>query len=186
MPFTARSARTRAAILTAAQRRFAADGYERTTIRAIAADADIDPSMIIRYYGSKAELYTAASVIDLAVPRLEGGPDGVARYVASLLDRWDREENTAEAALLRAAPTHPSAAARVQAIFDEQIVPACKAAYPDDPDVEQRAALLLTQTLGLVYCRYLLRLEPVATMDPGTVTRATTRAVHGHLTAPLR
>ena len=107
------------------------------------------------------------------------------RYVDTLLTRWEQGENAAEAALLRAAPTHPDAAANVQAIFDEQIVPACRAAFPDDPDVEKRAALLLSQTLGVVYCRYLLKLEPMASMDLDFIRNAIVRALHGHLTDPV-
>ena len=45
----------------AARERFAADGYERATIRAIAADAEIDPSMVMRYYGNKEKLFAAAA-----------------------------------------------------------------------------------------------------------------------------
>ena len=56
-----RSDATRAAILAAARERFAADGYERATIRAIAADAKIDPSMVMRYYGNKEKLFAAAA-----------------------------------------------------------------------------------------------------------------------------
>jgi AcrR family transcriptional regulator len=185
MAFTERSARSRSAILAAAQRRFATDGYERATIRAIALDAGIDPSMIIRYFGSKAELYAAASAIELAIADLGDRDEVAGRYVDTLLARWEQGENAAEAALLRAAPTHPDAAANVQAIFDEQILPACRAALPNDPAVEQRAALLLSQTLGVVYSRYLLKLEPIASMDLDVLAAAITRAVHGHLTGPL-
>ncbi|MFZ0875271.1 MAG: TetR family transcriptional regulator, partial [Pseudonocardiaceae bacterium] len=60
-----RSDATRAAILAAARERFAADGYERATIRAIAADASIDPTMVMRYYGNKEGLFAAASEVDL-------------------------------------------------------------------------------------------------------------------------
>src|SRR3954467_12470767 len=69
-----RSDQTRAAILAAARRRFAADGFERTTIRAIAADAGIDPSMVMRYYGSKDGLFAAAADIDLQLPELATVP----------------------------------------------------------------------------------------------------------------
>ena len=48
-----RSDATRNAILAAARERFAADGYERATIRAIASQAEIDPAMVMRYFGSK-------------------------------------------------------------------------------------------------------------------------------------
>jgi AcrR family transcriptional regulator len=56
-----RSAATRANILRAAQARFASDGYHKATIRAIAAAADIDPSMVMRYYGNKAALFAPPS-----------------------------------------------------------------------------------------------------------------------------
>jgi AcrR family transcriptional regulator len=181
MAFTERSAATRTAILSAARRRFAGDGYERATIRAIAADAGIDPSMVIRYFGSKADLYAAASAIDLAVPDLGDAGDAAAAYVRAFLARWEAGENAAEAVLLRTAPTHPDAAARVQAIFDKEIVPALRKALPDDPDVRERAALLLSQTLGIAYCRYLLGIEPLASMDVGDVAVMATRAAEGHL-----
>ena len=67
-----RSDRTRAAILAAARERFAADGYERATIRAIAADAAIDPAMVMRYFGNKEKLFAAAAEFDLRLPDLSG------------------------------------------------------------------------------------------------------------------
>jgi AcrR family transcriptional regulator len=184
MAFTERSAPTRTAILGAARRRFADDGYERATIRAIAADAGIDPSMVIRYFGSKAELYAAASAIDLAVPDLGEAEDAAAAYVQAFLARWEAGENIAEAVLLRTAPTHPDAADRVQAIFDDEIVPALRKVLPDDSDdsdVRERAALLLSQTLGIAYCRYLLRIEPLASMNVQDLAVMATRAAQGHL-----
>ena len=63
-----RSDATRTAILDAARERFAADGYDRATIRAIARDANIDPSMVMRYYGNKEGLFAAAVAIDLKLP----------------------------------------------------------------------------------------------------------------------
>lgn len=184
MAFTERSAQTRAAILAAAQRRFATDGYDRATIRAIAADADIDPSMVIRYFGTKEDLYTAASTIDLAVPEVGDADVGTA-YVRSILDRWEGGENVAEQVLLRTAPTHPDAAARVQAIFDEQVVPALRSALPEDPALEKRAALVLSQTLGVVYCRYLLGIEPLASMDVEELATALAHVVQTQIAEPL-
>ncbi len=64
-PAARRSDTTRTAILTAARERFAADGYERATIRSIAKDARIDPSMVMRYYGSKEGLFAAVLDVDL-------------------------------------------------------------------------------------------------------------------------
>jgi hypothetical protein len=69
--------------------------------------------------------------------------------------------------------------------FDEQIVPALRAAFPDDPDIEQRAALVLSHTLGVVYCRYLLGLEPLTSMSTDTLAAALGDAIQDHLTRPL-
>ena len=65
-----RSEGTRRAILDAARNLFAARGYEQTTIRAVAGRADIDASMVMRYFGSKAGLFAAAATLDLDAPNL--------------------------------------------------------------------------------------------------------------------
>src|SRR4029434_4340364 len=57
---TPKSQRTRAAILQAAQELFATQGYERTTVRDVAARAAIDPAMVMRYFGSKEGLFARA------------------------------------------------------------------------------------------------------------------------------
>jgi len=64
------SAETKAVILARADSGFAESGFERATIRAIAADANIDPSMVMRYFGSKDQLFAAAADFDLQIPDL--------------------------------------------------------------------------------------------------------------------
>lgn len=188
--FTDRSAQTRAAILAAARGRFAADGYDKATIRAIAADAGIDASMVIRYYGSKAELFDASAAIDLALREAvtaDAGPEHVAEdYARAFMARWQSGTNEVEQLLIRTALTHKDAVGQVQRIFDEQIKPPILAALGDDPDAELRAALVMTQTLGLAICRYLLGLKPIAAADPADLERAVRDAVHMHLTRAMR
>jgi AcrR family transcriptional regulator len=167
-----RSDATRAAILRAARERFAADGYERATIRAIAADAGIDPAMVMRYYGSKERLFAAAAEFDLRLPDLTGvPPDDVGRVlIAHFLDRW--EEDEALVAILRAAATNEAAAERLRAIFAEQLCTLVAAVLPQGTpaaEVAERAGLTASQVLGMALCRYILRLPPVATMDRATV-----------------
>src|SRR6187397_170036 len=70
------SEQTKAVILAAARERFAKSGFERATIRAIAADANIDPSMVMRYFGSKDQLFAAAADFDLELPDLSGVDSG--------------------------------------------------------------------------------------------------------------
>lgn len=65
-----KSERTRLAILRAAKDQFAEHGYDRTNIRAVAAQASIDPSMVMRYFGNKEGLFAAAVDVDLQLPDL--------------------------------------------------------------------------------------------------------------------
>src|SRR5215510_212651 len=90
-PTPRRSDATRAAILTAARERFAADGYDRATIRAIAGDAAIDPALVMRYFGNKEQLFAAAADFDLRLPDLGALPlAGVgSALVGHFIDRWE-------------------------------------------------------------------------------------------------
>jgi AcrR family transcriptional regulator len=204
--FTDRSAGTRAAILAAARSRFASDGYDKTTIRAVASDAGIDPSMVMRYYGSKANLFQASAAIDLPVPGQQAngaaapdeprtaqspGSAGSAgdlaeQYAHMFIEHWEKGENEIERMVLRTAMTHPEAIAQVQQLFDEQVAPPLLAALGDDPDARLRAALVLSQTLGIVLCRYLYGLEPISSADPRILQDAVRDVIRLHLTRPLR
>ena len=50
---------TQARILDAAAGLFAEAGYERATIRAIAAAAGVDAGLVMHYFGSKVSLFRA-------------------------------------------------------------------------------------------------------------------------------
>ncbi|MEU4677252.1 TetR family transcriptional regulator [Micromonospora sp. NPDC023737] len=161
-----RSDATRAAILQAARDRFAAEGYERATIRAIAADARIDPSMVMRYYGNKEGLFAAAAEFDLRLPDLTTVPPGQLgeALIRHFLSRWEGDETLA--ALLRAASTNPGAAERMRAIFADQITAAVAAFDTDPAAAARRAGLVAAQTLGLAFTRYIVQLPPIVTMTP--------------------
>lgn len=150
-------------ILAAAKERFAQSGFERATIRAIAADADIDPSMVMRYFGNKDQLFAAAADFDLQIPDLTAiDRDHLgARMVDYFMERWERDE--ALIVLLRSSTTNESAAKRMVEIFAGQLIPAVAALDPVRP--EQRASLVGTQMLGLALCRYVLRLPPIVAMS---------------------
>jgi AcrR family transcriptional regulator len=51
------SAFSRSSLLEAAAELFASQGYEQTTVREIGRAANVDPTLIARYFGSKAALY---------------------------------------------------------------------------------------------------------------------------------
>jgi AcrR family transcriptional regulator len=154
---------TKAVILAAARERFAHSGFERATIRAIAADANIDPSMVMRYFGNKDQLFAAAADFDLELPDFSDTDRDTlgARLVAYFMDRWERDE--ALVVLMRSATTNPEAAQRMREIFAGQLLPVIAKLNPNAP--ERRAGLVATQVLGLAICRYILQLPPVVAMS---------------------
>jgi AcrR family transcriptional regulator len=177
-----RSEGTRRAILSAARSAFAARGYERTTIRAVAAGAGIDASMIMRYFGSKAGLFTAASTMDLDVPDLRQMPAGhrgelLVRY---LVDRWeDTARDDGLIVLLRTAVTSEDVAAQLQATLG-QLITAPVAALGGDRAAE-RSGYIAAQLLGLALCRYILRQEPLASLPASQVVAAVAPSVQRYL-----
>lgn len=182
-PPARRSDATRAAIVRAARERFATDGYERATIRAVARDAGIDPSMVMRYYGNKEGLFAAASEIDLRLPELAAVPaeETGARLVRHFLDRWEGDETLN--AMLRVGVTNPAGAERVHAVFRDQVSPVVAAVCPDPRQVPVRAALLASQILGMAVSRYVLRLPPAVALTHEEIVSWLGPTVQRYLTA---
>ncbi|MFC8505624.1 TetR family transcriptional regulator [Streptomyces sp. NPDC057411] len=178
-----RSDATRAAILEAARERFASEGYERATIRAIARDAGIDPSMVMRYYGNKEGLFAAASDFELELRELGSLPaeDIGAALVAHFLDRWERDDVLT--GLLRVGVTNPAGTQRMREIFAEQLGPITRGVCPDPAEAPRRAALVASQILGMALTRYVLRLPPAAEMSREEVAAWLGPTVQRYLTA---
>lgn len=155
---------TKAAILAAARERFGAAGFQAATIRAIAADAGIDPSMVMRYFGSKDKLFAAAAEFDLRFPDLtEVDRTAVGRSLIShFLQRWEGDE--ALVILMRSSATNADAAQRMQHIFTTQLQPLVATLVPA-AEARWRSGLIATQILGVAWCRFVLQLPPVVKMS---------------------
>ncbi len=169
-------------ILAAAREQFAKSGFERATIRTIAAEANIDPSMVMRYFGNKDQLFAAAADIDLAIPDLSGvdRDDVGAGLVAHFMNRWERDEVLI--VLLRSSATNADAAQRMRTMFASQLLAAVAKINPVEP--ERRAGLIATQMLGLALCRYVLTLPPVVSMSRDETVAWLGPTVQRYLTAP--
>lgn len=176
--------RTRAAILAAAQQLFAGQGYELTTVRDIAAIADIDPAMVIRYFGSKDELFARAAVFNLKLPDLSKAErseigETLVRHFLSL---WEGENaNGAMPILLRSAASNETAANKLREIFMGQVLPALTHAGGRSGAAE-RAGLVSSQLLGLALCRYVLKLPPVVGLSQETIIREVGRTIQRYAT----
>jgi AcrR family transcriptional regulator len=177
-----RSEGTRRTILDVARSVFAARGYEQTTIRAVAAQAGIDASMVMRYFGSKAGLFAADSTMDLQAPDLRSATANRRGelLVRHFVERWERNPSDDTLVfLLRTAVTNDAVANQLQATFNELVTKPVAALR--ERDAERRGALIGTQLLGLALCRYVLHLEPLASLSVADLVAGVASTVQLHL-----
>lgn len=182
-----KSDRTRLAILRAARRQFTAIGYDKASIRSIAAEAGIDPSMVIRYFGSKDGLFAAAVEVDIGLPDLTAVPAGERGGVLAqhFVRRWEGDLNDdVLVLLLRSAASHPAAAERAREVFRDQLIAMIEPVVPPG-EAAHRAGLIATQVLGLALCRYVLALPPVAGMTRAEIGRDIGPTIERYLSDPL-
>jgi AcrR family transcriptional regulator len=168
---------TREQILDAARRRFLADGYQATTMRSIAAAAGVDVALVSYYFGGKQGLFGAsmalpANPIEIVAPLLATDLDALADVlVRTLLAVWD-DPNTGPPlqAMAQAATTDPDLKRVVGEAVTGEIVDRL-AERLGKPDGAQRAAIFSAHMAGLIFARYVLRIEPVASMSADDVVR---------------
>jgi AcrR family transcriptional regulator len=160
---------TRGEVLDAARQRFATLGYEGASIRAIAAEAGVDPSLVLHYFESKEQL-----------------PAELGDYlVATLLEIWDGDtDRNALVAALRSAVAGGEVADRVREFISTAMLAAFAERLPG-PDPRLRAALIGSQIAGLLVARYILAIEPLASAEPAQLVSAygptIQRYAHGDL-----
>ncbi len=122
------------------------------TVRAIARRAGVDPSLVIQYYGSKADLFASAIRLNDA--------DDRAPHLDDVLDKRLGELPPETRAPIRSMLTSPEAAASMKAYLDERVANLARAA--DGPDAELSAALTVSSILGLTIARHFLALDALA------------------------
>jgi AcrR family transcriptional regulator len=166
---------TQARILQAARRLFSEEGYEAATIRAIATAADTDPGLVMRYFGSKAELFAQVAGIEPDA-EVTGTPEEAAeQLLAALADKLDQQPMDALAAI-RAMFTHPQAADDIRSAMAARQHQA--AGHMVDDDAVLRAGLIGAITLGTVIARHLLGLDGVNTASSEQITAILRPAFH--------
>lgn len=178
-----KSERTRAAILEAARTLFAERGYDGTTVRDVAAAAAADPALVMRYFGSKDELFVRATEFQLQLPDLAAasrGNEGEA-LVRHFFQVWELGPSaTSMVILLRSALTNDAAAERMREIFAAQVLPALSRRVPR-PTAQLRAGLVASHLLGVALCRYVLKIPGVATATVDELVASVGPAVQRYL-----
>jgi AcrR family transcriptional regulator len=180
-----RSQPTRDRILAAASEIFARDGYEAATIRKIAAAADINPSMVMRYFGSKEDLFSRVAKLDFQadlladVPRSQLG-EAMIRHV---IRRWeDPEIGPTMAAILRACFGRGPAQERASQLWGEAVRNFARELGLTHLSPET-GPLISTQLIGLGLTRYVLKVPPVVALPEETIIREVGRSVQQYIDA---
>jgi len=170
---TAGPSATRKTILDAARTRFARDGFTTSTIRAIAADAGVDASLVMQYFGSKDELF--ASVMNLGpntMSRVSAAFDGPAdhlgeRVTRAFLEVWDGDPQVSEPlqALLRAAIGNTRATVQLRELIQKRVIDDLSPEQRDTADMPTRIEIACSMLVGVVVGRQLIEIEALTRVD---------------------
>jgi AcrR family transcriptional regulator len=182
---------TRGAIIDAARAEFAARGFDATSMRAVARAADVDPALVHHYFDSKDELFQA--VLDLPfsprdeirsaldVPRDRLG----AAVIGLVLKIWDDPERQPTLlALIRSSTTTQSATDLLRDGLLRTLLREIAAAS-GITEPEERLPFVATQTIGLIFARYVLRIEPLAGLPADAVVARIGPVIQHYLTGKL-
>jgi AcrR family transcriptional regulator len=182
---------TREAITSAARAQFSELGYDRTTIRGVAREAGVDPALVLRFYGSKDALFREVMALPPAaaeaLERIADGPrETVGRRLAELIVGLLENPETRAIVVgrIRSAVSHPEAAALVRETVTRDVGRLTSALTDDQPDV--RAVLAGTHVVGLAVARYVVLVEPLASMPAADVVEYAAPTFQRYLVGPLR
>ena len=181
---------TRAAILAEARTLFAANGYAGTSVRAVATAAGVDAALVHHYFGTKDDLFLAALELPIdprvaLAPAIAAGPDGAGeRMLRVFLSVWDDPELQLPLVAVFRGVVEPDGQRLLSHGFLPAVLgPVGVALGIDHPEV--RMPLLASQILGLIFVRYVLAVEPVASMTADQVVAIYAPTLQRYLTGPL-
>lgn len=179
---------TREAILDAALEMFAAKGYEATSMRAVAAQAGVDPALVRQFFTDKETLFGATMAQRTTIPaRLveatSGDPTTVGRRLTdAYLRLWeDKDAQPILLGLARAAVTTPRAAQMLIETFVAHAGPDAPPVTPGDWNAEG-FALAATHLLGVAMGRHILQLPVVVALSHEQLVNRVGPAIQNYLT----
>ncbi|MBF6438922.1 TetR family transcriptional regulator [Nocardia cyriacigeorgica] len=179
------------AILEAARARFADTGFDKTSIRAIAADAGVDPALVHHYFGTKQQLFAAVVQFpvdpEIILRAMDDTPldqlgDTLVRTAVGI---WDSPAGAGVIAVVRSF-LGGSGPELTRTFLMEVILERIRAriATPDD-DGRVRANLAASQMVGILVARKIAMLEPIATMPLPELVALVGPTVQRYLTGEL-
>lgn len=183
---------TREDILSAARDLFSRQGYEKTSMRAIARRAKVDPALIVHYFSTKEGLLTESlalpfdpsAVLARGLGDVDDDQVGEA-LVRTVLGLWDRPAVRQRLlSMLRVGMSHEIAMNVLRQTLERTVL-AAVAGLVDDDTARLRAELVATQMIGLAMARLVMRLPHVADADADELARLVGPSIQLYLTGPL-
>jgi AcrR family transcriptional regulator len=176
-------------ILDSARTEFAERGYDKTSIRAIARGAEVDPALVHHYFGTKERVFSAAVALaaEPATSALTGElPIEVEefgeRFTRVFFRIWENPVTRSPLlAIVRSAVNNETAARIFREFVSAQLVSRVAGGL-HGPDARLRAELAAAQLIGCVMLRYVLKVEPVVSADVDDLVRRLAPVVQHHLT----
>jgi len=181
----------RRAVLDAARELFAELGFERATMRAVAARAGVDAALIYHYFGDKDGLLSAAleppvdPVTVFAGVADDSGQVGQ-EFIRRVIGMWEVHPEFRERMLatLRTALSHDHAAQLLRDMYSSFVLAAIGDVLADDRR-ELRAALIGSHMAGLLLARYILKVPGVAAASPEDLIQAAGPVVQHYLSGTI-
>lgn len=181
---------TRDEILAVARGRFAERGYDATSLRSIAAEAGVDPALVIHYFGSKESLFTEATGLPEELPALFrslaglGTRDRLEALVRGYVRFSDSDDSrNAMIALVRSAVSSDKAAAMLREFMTAELLPTVaglSAGQDAGPDARFRASLVAAQLIGIAMLRHVVKVHPLATAAPDDIVSLVVPVIEGY------
>jgi AcrR family transcriptional regulator len=169
---------TRESILGVARRLFADKGFDATTVRGIAAEAGVDPAMIHHYFGTKEELFRQTLSIPFdpgtEIPHIiaQGIDHAGENLIRTFVRMWDSPVGGTAASLIRSAMSNEWTLRLLREFVTTQILRRVVAELKLDPaEAPLRASLVASQLAGLAMMRYIVKLEPLASLSNDDLVR---------------
>ncbi len=182
---------TRERILGSARELFARNGISNTSIRSVAAAAGVDSALVHHYFGTKEQLFAAAIHIpidpmDVIGPLREVPVDELGHRIPSiLLALWDSEIGASFIATLRSILAGTEI--NLFRTFIQDVIGAEVGPRVDSPPGSGhiRIQFVASQLVGIVMARYILQLEPFASLPAEQVADTVAPNLQRYLTGDL-
>jgi AcrR family transcriptional regulator len=177
------AAASRARILEAARVRFSQNSYEGVGVREIAADAGVDPALVVRYFGSKEGLFreiaaAAFDTDDVLAESAEALPEQTAEALMGKLDSDNWRKGYDPVRFLFASIGSPTAGPILAEYLDRDFVAPISEALDGD-DRDERGAMIAAQILGFALVRAALASRPDKGLKHEVLKRLLTKALAG-------